>query len=176
MNEDTVLHKLLAYNRGVNGDDLVPVVRAILAAADAIDYGSAYQLGGSVGNADVDANEFSFNVNDVALNDVVGKDYDESARGSWRLLPDQKNRASWSPLHLICVQGGFTHGKVSLLKALLQMNNDDRHHQGTFITVTATAVSQRQYQILTLLDRQKRNILHHMLDIVIPAEDTPETI
>lgn len=61
----------------------MPVVRAILAAADAIDYASAYQLGGSVGNADVDVNEFSFNVNDVALNDVVGKDYDESARGSW---------------------------------------------------------------------------------------------
>lgn len=92
------------------------------------------------------------------------------------LLSDQKNRTSWSPLHLICVQGGFTHGKVSLLKALLQMNNEDRHHQGTFITVTATAVSQRQYQILTLLNRQKRNILNHMLDIVIPAEDTPETI
>ena len=170
----TVLHKLLAYNRGVNGDDLVPVVRAILAAADAIDYGSAHQLGGSVGNADVDANEFSFNVNDVALNDVISEDDDESARGSWRLLADRNNRASWSPLHLICVQGGITHGKVSLLKALLQINNDDRHHQGTFITLIATAVSQKQYQILALLDRQKRNILHHMLDIFIPAEDTAD--
>ena len=173
----TVLHQLLAYNRGVNGDDLVPVVRAILAAADAIDYGSAHRLGGSVGNAaDVDANEFSFNVNDVALNDVISEDDDESARGAWRLLADQNNRASWSPLHLVCVQGGITHGKVSLLKALLQINNDDRHHRGTFITLTATAVSQRQYQILTLLDRQKRNILHHMLDIFIPAEDTADTI
>ena len=86
------------------------------------------------------------------------EDDNESARGSWRLLADQNNRASWSPLHLICVQGGITHGKVSLLKALLQMNNDDRHHQGTFITLT----SQRQYQMLTLLDRQKQNILHHM--------------
>ena len=74
------------------------------------------------------------------------------------------------------MQGGITHGKVSLLKALLQINNDDRHHQGTFITLIATAVSQRQYQILTLLDRQKRNILHHMLDIFIPAEDTADTI
>jgi hypothetical protein len=138
------VHKLLAYNRGVNGDDLVPVVRAILAAADAIDYGSAYRLGGSVGNADVDVNEFSFNFNDVALNDVISEDDNESARGSWRLLADQNNRASWSPLHLICVQGGITHGKVSLLKALLQINNDDRHHRGTFIALTATAVSQRQ--------------------------------
>ena len=175
----TVLHKLLAYNRGVNGNDLVPVVRAILAAADAIDYASAYQLGGLVGSAGVDVNAFSSNVNEVALNEILCMDYTDSARGSWQLLADQNNRASWSPLHLMCVQGGFTHGKVSLLKALLQINNDDdRHHQGTFTTtLTATAaVSQRQYQILTLLDRQKRNILHHMLDIVIPSEDTADTI
>ena len=152
----TVLHKLLAYNRGVNGNDLVPVVRAILAAADAIDYASAYQLGGLVGSAGEDVNAISYNVNEVALNELLCIDYNESARGSWQLLADQNNRASWSPLHLICVQGGFTHGKVSLLKALLQINNDDddRHHQGTFTTtLTATAaVSQRQYQILTLLD------------------------
>jgi hypothetical protein len=71
----TVLHKLLAYNRGVNGNDLVPVVRAILAAADAIDYASAYQLGGLVGSAGVDVNAFSSNVNEVALSELLCIDY-----------------------------------------------------------------------------------------------------
>jgi len=82
-------------------------------------------------------------------------------RGRWRLLADQNNRASWSPLHLICVQGGITHGKVALLKALLQINNDDRHHLNFTTTTITAAVSRKQYETLTLLDQQKRNILHH---------------
>ena len=123
------------------------------------------RLGGLVGNAGVDVNEFSYNINEVALNELSSEDNDKSARGSWQLLADQNNRASWSPLHLICVQGGFTHGKVSLLKALLQMNNDDdRHHQGTFTTTsTATSSPARWW-----LSSRKLRIYQHVKGPFIP--------
>lgn len=58
----------------------------------------------------------------------------------------------------------------------MQINDDDRHHLNFTTTTITAAVSQRQYETLTLLDRQKRNILHHMLDIFIPTEDTADTI
>lgn len=48
---------------------------------------------------DVDVDEFNFNVNEVALDEALSEDGNKSARGSWRLLSDQNNRASWSPLH-----------------------------------------------------------------------------
>jgi len=79
--------------------------------------------------------------------------------GSLRLLLDQNNRAKWSPLHLICVQGGFTHGKVPLFRALLQERQDDSSHQ-----------------LLSLLDRQNRNVLHHLLEIQVPSDDTFQAV
>ncbi|KAL3794211.1 hypothetical protein ACHAW5_001488 [Stephanodiscus triporus] len=86
-------------------------------------------------------------------------------RGSdWReLVPS--NRASWSPLHLVCVQGGIARGKVPLMKALLQMDED---HRG--------GVSPLQHRILALLDRQERNILHHLLDSKVPSDDAFDAI
>ena len=79
--------------------------------------------------------------------------------GSLRLLLDQNNRAKWSPLHLICVQGGFTHGKVPLFRVILQ------EHQG----------SNRQ-KLLSLLDRQNRNVLHHLLESEVPSDDTFQAV
>ena len=34
-----------AYNHGSHGEELVPVIKAILSAADEIDYAAAYKLG-----------------------------------------------------------------------------------------------------------------------------------
>ena len=74
--------------------------------------------------------------------------------GSLRLLLDQHNGAKWSPLHILCLNGGFSQGKVSLLQALLKGHQDASH------------------QLLSLLDRQNRNLLHHVVEISVPTEDT----
>ena len=79
-------------------------------------------------------------------------------------------RAQWSPLHLICVHGGINHGNTSIIKSLLQLNQT---------AVTQEEENQRtqyQTQIINLLDRQHRNILHHLLDSVVPSNETFDTI
>eukprot|EP00571_Detonula_confervacea_P007080 CAMPEP_0172323376 /NCGR_PEP_ID=MMETSP1058-20130122/48558_1 /TAXON_ID=83371 /ORGANISM="Detonula confervacea, Strain CCMP 353" /LENGTH=591 /DNA_ID=CAMNT_0013039353 /DNA_START=23 /DNA_END=1798 /DNA_ORIENTATION=- len=162
----TALHTLMAYNQGASGEDLVPVVKAIFRAADEIDYGAEFRLGvggGEEGSSEVD-DESKINTNEIVEGEDTTTKEGEARRtgGSWRLLLDQRNRACWSPLHLICVQGGIAHGKVPVMKALLQMdehgNNNNEHE-----------FSQYQQRILTLLDRQNRNILHHLLDTVVPS-------
>ncbi|KAL3816051.1 hypothetical protein ACHAXA_010356 [Cyclostephanos tholiformis] len=119
----TALHAIAAYNRWTDGREIVPVVRTILRAADEVDYAPSLRL-----------------YADVSVNDV---DEISSRRGSWRLLSDQENRASWSPLHLVCVQGGIARGKVPLMKAMLQVDEDER----------VEVVSQFQCRTLMLLDR-----------------------
>ena len=102
----TALHMVTAYNHGSHGEELVPVIKAILRAADEIDYGSAYKLG----EANNEEDETKVNTNEI----TEGGDDDDAldaqeqiTRGSWRLLLDNNNRAKWAPLHLICVQGGI---------------------------------------------------------------------
>ena len=134
----------------MNGAQLIPVVNAILKAADEIDYGAEYVLGSGTGG--------------VAQDEVPGM-----SEGRWRLLRDQRNRAQWSPLHLICVQGGISHGKLSILKALLQIGEDRENER-------RTQLSARQRELIELTDRQNRNILHHLLDSVVPKPDAFEVI
>ncbi len=122
----TVLHSLIADHHAERGQEIVPVARAILRAADEINYA-------------IDG-------------DTVARMSDEIRvmSGSWRLLLNQNNRARWSPLHLLCTQGGRIHG---MLKVLLQINegNDDN-------------ILQYQRKVLTLVDSLERNILHHLVN------------
>ena len=110
----SALHTLTAYNHDVDGEALVPVVTAILTAADEIDYGSAYRLGnnnivdddsgaapiihGENGTVTVrhqnDGTSNNANANSrVNTNEIVERRGDEASRnrGSWRLLLDQNN-------------------------------------------------------------------------------------
>lgn len=57
------------------------------------------------------------------------------------------------------------HGKVAAIKALLQIDDNDNEQ-----------VNVHQKQMLTLLDRQNRNVLHHLLDSVVPSDETFEAI
>jgi hypothetical protein len=144
----TALHTLMAdRSTATRGQDVAPVVRAILKAADEIDYRS-----------NVEADPMS--------------DEHQSLPGSWRLLLDQKNCVRWSPLHFLCSHGhdGMVYGKLVALKALLQMDGDD---------VGVLPINQEHQQTaITLLDRQDKNILHHLLSpmVEIPSEDTIEVI
>lgn len=94
-----------------------------------------------------------------SLKEVTGADLnavtstDRKTGGSSRLLLDQLNRAKWSPLHLVCLQGGFIRGKVPLLRVLLENPYSSE-------------------QLLSLLDRQDRNVLHHLTEISEPTDDT----
>ncbi|EJK55698.1 hypothetical protein THAOC_24539 [Thalassiosira oceanica] len=134
----------------MDGAALIPVVDAILKAADEIDYGAEYVLGSGTG--------------ELAQDEVP-----RMSEGRWRLLRDQRNRAQWSPLHLLCVQGGISHGKLPILKALLQIGPDQENEQ-------RTQLSARQRELIELTDRQNRNILHHLLDSVVPKQDAFEVI
>ena len=134
----------------MDGAQLIPVVSAILKAADEIDYGAEYVVGSGAG--------------EPAQDEVPTR-----SEGRWRLLRDQQNRAQWSPLHLICVQGGISHGKLPILKALLQIGQGRENER-------RTQLSARQRELLELTDRQNRNILHHLLDSVVPKSDAFEVI
>ncbi|KAL7531327.1 hypothetical protein ACHAXR_004881 [Thalassiosira sp. AJA248-18] len=159
----TALHTLMAYNHDVSGEELVPVVEAILRAADEVDYGAAFRLG--------DGSEVD-DESKINRNEIVEPGGGEAGRkvGSWRLLLDQNNRAQWSPLHLMFVQGGISYGKVFAMKSLLQMNeNRNNKNEGD-----EEKRSQYQHRIMTLVDRQNRNILHHLLDSVVPSDEAFE--
>ena len=147
----TVLHAIAAYHRDSDGRELVPAIRAILHAADVIDYAAAFGVGGA------DAGR--------------GGGGADGPGGSWRLLSDQSNRASWSPLHLVCVQGGIARGKVPAMKALLQIMDEEEDRAGVRVSL-----SPFQHGILTLLDRQERNILHHLMDVAIPSCDSFDAV
>ncbi len=82
--------------------------------------------------------------------------------GSWRLLLNQNNRACWSPLHLLCAQGGTIHG---MLKVLLQINEGDDDN-----------ILQYQRKVLTLVDRLEKNILHHLLNSRARSEESLEVV
>lgn len=249
----TVLHSLLAYNRTTDGEELVPLVSAILRAAEDVDFKAEFPLGRvkyddiyhmkqfysdiEVIKSEISAIESATekiiatpqndkgalaieatkifnraencekklellqeesshiqkelneskeekkNTDDLLVREelvnnlqykfsAVMKSYQESLKevtdadlyaamstdrksgGSSRLLLDQLNRAKWSPLHLVCLQGGFVNGKVPLLRVLLQEHPDSSQ------------------QLLTLLDRQNRNVLHHLMEISEPTDDT----
>ena len=139
----TALHKL-ACAHAASGQDVAPVVRAILQAADEINYRCTAGAGAGV---DVMSDEF------------------QSLPGSWRLLLDQNNPKRWSPLHCLCDDGGMAHGTLVAVKALLQMDGDD----------DGVLPINQEYQkkIITLIDREYRNILHHLLRFmdIIPSED-----
>lgn len=77
---------LMAYNHDVSGGELVPLVEAILRAANEVNYASAYRLG-SDGSHITDESK-------VNTNEVEGCTEGECCRntdGSWRLLLDQNN-------------------------------------------------------------------------------------
>ena len=105
----TALHMVTAYNHGSHGEELVPVIKAILSAADEIDYAAAYKLGEA--NEEDEEDETKVNTNEITEggdgNDDALDAQEQITKGSWRLLLDNNNRAKWSPLHLICVQGGI---------------------------------------------------------------------
>ncbi|KAL7522727.1 hypothetical protein ACHAWX_007400 [Stephanocyclus meneghinianus] len=157
----TALHCVMAYNRSVAGEELVPVVNAILRAADEIDWGSEYRLSES---------QDYVRCEDINTNLVTGVMEDNGPRktgGSWRLLMDQKNDAQWSPLHLVFVLGGVTFGKAPLARALLQMNSNISENEDV-------ESSYHRYNLLLLGDRQKRTILHHNCETRAPTDDNFE--
>ena len=257
----TVLHSLLAYNRTTDGDELIPLISAILRAAEEVDFQAEFPLGRvkyddiyhmkqfyhdiEVIKSDIasietateqiittpkenkaaiatftteafkilnraenckkklellqeenlhikkelsESKEKTNNTDDLCVREELVnklqskfsdemKRYQESQKevtgtdltaatstdgrrteGSLRLLLDQHNRAKWSTLHLICLQGGFTRGKVPLLRILLQEHPDSSQ------------------QLLKLLDRQNRNVLHHLTEISVPTDDTFQAV
>ena len=107
----------MAYNQTVPGVVLVPVIEAILRAADDINFGEEYRLGVGEG---LQLDEDGVNTNEII--EPRGGRGEETSMGSWRLLLDQNNRAQWSPLHLMFVQGGIKYGKIAVMKALLKIN------------------------------------------------------
>lgn len=131
----TVLHTILGYANSTSGTELVPAVRAILRAADEIDWGCV--------------------IDDNPEGHVLGANELSSREGSWRLLLDQANSDFRSPMHVVCFNDGCVCalGKVPLMRVLLQM--DDYEYDG--------GVDSFQHRILTLLDRQHRNVLHLFL-------------
>ena len=166
----TALHAVAAYNRASDGRELVPAVRAILRAADEIDRAAAFGVGGATDDGNGDGAADAVDGRGIGADGTIptedaGGGGAGGTGGSWRLRLDQSNRASWSPLHLVCVQGGIARGKVPMMKALLQMDEEDRE-----------GVSPFQHRILTLLDRQERNILHHLMDVAIPSEDSFDAV
>ncbi|KAL9188927.1 hypothetical protein ACHAXT_011417 [Thalassiosira profunda] len=164
----TALHTLVAYNQLERVEDLIPVAKALLKAADEVDYGATYKLGD--GREEIEQeNKINTNeVEDEEATSVPGKEGRRSG-GSWRLLLDQNNHAQWCPLHIMCVHGGLSRGKVMMVKALLQMSETSDEEENE-------EVRQYQHQILTLLDRQDRNLLHHLLDSVVPSDETFEAV
>jgi hypothetical protein len=175
--------------------ELVPLVKAILRAAEQIDFGAEFSL--SLGTGDDNAAAVSSDGGNVAVNDenaintnevndninnnnntnttIESNDNNNNCTttnrktgGAHRLLLDQNNRAQWSPIHLICVQGGFSRGKVDLLKALLQEDESSIEQQ--------QQQQEQQQQLLSLVDRQKRTILHHLLETRMPSEDSFRTV
>ena len=151
----TVLHAIAAYHRDSDGRELVPAIRAILHAADVIDYAAAFGVGGA----------------DAGRGGGRGRGGADGSGGSWRLLSGQSDRASWSPLHLVCVQGGIARGKVPAMKALLQITDEEGDREDRVVSLSPS-----QHGVLTLLDRQERNILHHLMDVAIPSEDSFDAV
>ena len=102
----TVLHAIATCHveSDMDGRELVPVVRAILRAADEIDYAAAFGPGGARGDGAAEAVDGRGIGNDEttpAEDAGRGGGGADGTGGSWRLLMDQSNRASWSPLHLV---------------------------------------------------------------------------
>ena len=156
----TVLHSLVAYNRAIPGEELVPVVKRILSAAELIDWGSEYTL-------DTDESEINVNIN---TNEVEGEGTENESMprrtgGAWRLLMDQKNKSQWSPLHLAFVQGGYAFGKVALAKSLLQMDDETEDEEDDI---------RSRERLLKLVDRQNRTMLHHNCENRGPNDDSFE--
>lgn len=145
----TPLHAVAGYNRDVDGErELVPVVRAILHAAEAIDFGRETEDGTRRAGG---------------------------SGGAWRMVFDQKTRPCWSPLHLLYVSGGMINGKIAMTKALLQMDQDSDELATDSENGEPGRVKRlKQRKLLTLLDRQNRNVLHHLLDIAVPSEQSFE--
>ena len=167
----TALHTVTAYNHATHGDVLVPVVRALLSAADEIDYACAYTLG-TVENEDINGN--TVNTNEIVerqdISTTIQQQRQQASRGSWRLLFDNNNRARWTPIHLICVQGGIVHGKVAVLRSLLQMD------EAYTCQEEQEEAIQYQTKLLQMLDRQNRNVLHHLLVGVVPSDEASDAI
>ena len=172
----TVLHAIAKCHveSDTDGRELVPVVRAILRAADEIDYAAAFGAGGARGDGAAEAVDGRGIGNDEttpAEDAGRGGGGADGTGGSWRLLMDQSNRASWSPLHLVCIhQGGISRGKVHVMKALLQIMDEEEDREDRF------SLSPFQHGILTLLDRHEENILHHLMAVVIPSNDTFDAV
>jgi len=167
----TALHTVTAYNHATHGDVLIPVIKAILSAADEIDYACAYTLGTIDGE---DMNENVVNTNEIVerqdISTTIQQQRQQASRGSWRLLFDNNNRAQWTPIHLICVHGGIVHGKVAVLRSLLQMDEAYACQEEQEEAV------QYQQQMLTMLDRQNRNVLHHLLVGVVPSDEAFDAV
>lgn len=154
----TVLHSLVAYNRAIPGEELVPVVKRILSAAELIDWGSEYTL-------DTDGRDVNVNTNEVEGEDTPDESTPRRTGGAWRLLMDQKNKSQWSPLHLAFVQGGYAFGKVALAKSLLQMDDETEDQEDD--------IKSRE-RVLQLVDRQNRTMLHHNCENLAPNDDSFE--
>ncbi len=171
----------------------MPVVNAILKGAEEVDFGGDYhlRLGGVTNSIATASSSYDFDDGDgkVALGDedvntntvITNQEKSEGTEdpqespasratgGSWRMLQDQKNRARWSPLHLMCVQGGIIFGGLPLLKCLLQIQpNFEQSPEREKVNV------ERRKHLLSLLDRQNRNVLHHLLEIVVPSRKSFE--
>ena len=95
----TILHTVMFHRRyNQNYDFFAPVVKAILAAADKIDYTPEGQQ----------------QQEDHLLSGISG---------SWRLLLDNNNHDGVSPLHALCDNNSFCN--IPMLKVLLQMDKND---------------------------------------------------
>jgi hypothetical protein len=116
---------------------VIPVIQAILNAADIMGYGGT-KKGDVAGGADKTLQYFC---------------------GSWNLLSDQNNPNRQSPLHMLLLYN-TEQDKVAIMKALLLMDGDESNHRNI---QRQQLLRERRNEILSLLDSKERNVLHYCL-------------
>ena len=99
----------MAYNQATAGEELVPVIKAILRAADEINYAAELRLGRSCGDGEID--ESRINTNEIV--ELGDEEKTDVLRGSWRLLLDQNNKARWSPCTSFAYKGHLHMEKIA---------------------------------------------------------------
>lgn len=87
--------------------------------------------------------------------------------GAFALASDQENRARWSPLHMLCKHGGYSDGYVDFVGALLLLKRENGEEEESKERIMQAAAF-----VSRLVDRQGRNVLHHLCDsLVAPPND-----
>jgi len=83
------------------------------------------------------------------------------------VAPRPEQPGAMVSLHLMCVQGGISCGKIPLIKALLKIEEGEHETEEE-----GAALRRSRQQVLLLLDRQNRNMLHHLVGSLVPSEES----